>query len=207
MKQFGQSSQSPGWPVLNHPGSSLYRGALFGVADSSDLAKPPRNVPQANREVFDVGHRRGEILGLAKMATALQSIGRLGELYIGATKAGARIGEIYSHDPRTTTTEVSEPAERFAKGHGLWGSLVVLKSLVNRHKDLVSAVRVDLVSDPEISGWFTLCFCVRTSAGLPEVLEFDDRLRDLMIESIPAKDQIYFAIGFQFEKLPNANGC
>lgn len=179
MTQLGQNSQPRTWPVLNEPGSSPYRRTLFGVADSSDLAKLPRNVPQANREVFD----------------------------IRATKAGAGIGEIYSYGHRTATTEVSESAERFARGHGLWGSLVVLKSLVTRHKDFVSAVKVDLVSDPEVSGWFTLRFCVRTIAGLAEVLEFDDRLRDLMIESIPAKDQIYFAIGFQFEELPNANGC
>ena len=113
---------------------------------------------------------------------------------------------ISSHNHCTATTEVSDAAERFARAQGLWDSLVVLKSLVNRDKELVSGVKVDLVSDPEVSGWFTLRFCVRTSAELPEVIEFDDWLRDLMIKSLPAKDQIYFAIGFQFDK-PDANGC
>lgn len=118
-----------------------------------------------------------------------------------------RIAAIPADGQWQTATEVSDEAERFAKTHGLWGSLVVLKSLVVRQRDLISAVRVDLISDAEVSNWFTLCFCLQTSAGVLEVLELDNRLRDLMIESIPADDLIYFAIRFQFDSLSDANGC
>jgi hypothetical protein len=117
-----------------------------------------------------------------------------------------RISAIHADGQRKTATEISDEAERFAKGHGLWPSLLVLKSLVTRHDDLVSTVKVDLLADAEVSNWFTLCFCLRTSAGVLEVLELDNRLRDLMIESIPADDLIYLAIRFQFDPQPDANG-
>ena len=116
-------------------------------------------------------------------------------------------GTIHSGGHLMPTTEISDEAERFAKGHGLWGSLRVLQSLLTPHQDLVSAVRVDLVSDPEVSNWFTLRFCLRTTAGLPDDLELDNRLRDLIFESIPAADRIFFAMQFQFDSPPDANGC
>jgi len=103
------------------------------------------------------------------------------------------------HNPWMPTANISTNAGSFARQHGLWGSLIVLKTLILRYTGLVAAIEVDLLSDPEVAGWNTICFRVRTNADLPEVLAFDDRLRDQISASIPTRNQIYFAIRFDFD--------
>jgi hypothetical protein len=97
---------------------------------------------------------------------------------------------------KTPTARVSTEAAYFARQHGLWGSLVALKNLIMLDASLVATVNVDLVSDPEVTGRFTICFSVRTSGSLSDVLDFDDRVRAFMCQSVPAEDQIYFAMRF-----------
>ena len=97
------------------------------------------------------------------------------------------------------SADISADASAFAKKHGLWGSLVILKTMILSNTNLVSALKVELSSDPEVEGWFTICFRIQTHADVPEVLDFDDRLRLQIGEDLPSKDQVFFAVCFDFD--------
>ena len=71
--------------------------------------------------------------------------------------------------------------------------------MILSNRNLVSALKVQLSSDPEVEGWFTICFRIRTHADVPEVLDFDDRLRLQIGEDLPFKDQVFFAVCFDFD--------
>jgi hypothetical protein len=93
---------------------------------------------------------------------------------------------------------VSPEAERFARRHGLWGSLILLKSLIMSNRTLFLGVAVNLVPDAEITGRFTVSFTVRTDAEISDILDFDERIRGLVYDQLPMDDQVYFAVQFEF---------
>ena len=113
---------------------------------------------------------------------------------------GERILAASEHDRVEARSEISAEADGFAGTHGLSGYLVALNSMILSHTDLVASVRVELDSDPEVNDWLTICFVIQTKDSVPEVLEFDRLLRDFMIDSIPAKERIFFAIQFPFDE-------
>jgi len=93
---------------------------------------------------------------------------------------------------------VSGQAERFAREHGLWGSLVILKTILIQETALIDGVNVELVPDPEVRDRFLISFNLRTHRPVAEVPEFDDRVRAVIYDEIPAADQVYFAVHFDF---------
>jgi len=115
-----------------------------------------------------------------------------------ALSFGPLTTELSFHTPRHGSADVSADAERFARRQGLWGSLIFLKSRIASSVGPIDTVKVDLVVDPEVDSWSTLCFAIRTRAALEAVLDLDERLRDLIGESIAAKHLVYFAVRFDF---------
>jgi hypothetical protein len=115
-----------------------------------------------------------------------------------ALSFGPLATELSSRTPGLGSADVSANAERFARRQGLWGSLIFLKSRIASYIGPIDTVKFDLVVDPEVNGWSTLCFTIRTRAALEAVLELDERLRDLIGESIAAKHLVYFAVRFDF---------
>jgi len=111
---------------------------------------------------------------------------------------GTVTAEVSSHAPGHGSADVSEAAERFARQHGIWSSLIILKAKIASNLEPIDAVKVDLISDPEVEDWCTLCFTIRTRAALEAALELDERLRDLIGESIAVKHLVYFAVRFEF---------
>jgi hypothetical protein len=99
----------------------------------------------------------------------------------------------------TPPVEVSPDAAEYARNHRLWGSLVLVKSLILRDSSLVASVNVALFPVSDAPDRSVICFTVHTSASVPEILAFDERLRDLIIDHVPAQDQIHFAFRFDFD--------
>jgi hypothetical protein len=93
---------------------------------------------------------------------------------------------------------ISAEAERYARKHGLFGSLRVMKSLVLPGASLIKSIDIDLVQDPETTDSFLICFSVDAVACVSDVLEFDRRLRDSIFDAVPADDRAYFAVRFDF---------
>jgi hypothetical protein len=95
---------------------------------------------------------------------------------------------------------VSEKAECFARDHSLWGSLVLMKSLILQAGDggLVEGIDVDVVRDPEVGDKASICFIVRVNAPIAEALELDQRISGLVYEEVPRDDQTHFVVRFEF---------
>ena len=111
-----------------------------------------------------------------------------------------RIGTAHGHGLAEARSEISADAMRFAETHGLCGYLFALNSMILSRTDLVSSVRVELDEDDEVCNWFTICFVIQTKGSVPEVLEFDGCISDFMIESIPARERMFFALQFPFDE-------
>src|SRR5580700_4085122 len=73
---------------------------------------------------------------------------------------------------------ISAKTERYARKHGLLGSLRVMKSLLLLGGALIKSIDIDLVQDPEIADSFLICFSVDAVACVSDVLEFDRSLQD-----------------------------
>ena len=99
----------------------------------------------------------------------------------------------------TPAVRVSADAERYARSHRLWGSFVIVKSLVLRAQGLAASIDVNLLRDPDATDQLTICFTVHTNAPVAAVLEFDERLRRWIFDEVPADDEIHFAIQFDFD--------
>ena len=95
---------------------------------------------------------------------------------------------------------VAEKAESFARGNALWGSLVLMKSLILEAGGggLVEAIDVDVVRDPEVGDKSSICFMIRVNGAISEALEFDQRISGLVYEDVPRGDQTHFAVRFEF---------
>lgn len=105
----------------------------------------------------------------------------------------------FAHVQLEPTVSISGEAACFARDHGLWGSLVVMKALVVRGGHRVVTVNVDLLSDPEARGRSVICFSLRSSGSILDLLNYDERLRDLVYDEVSAADRPYFAIRFEFD--------
>lgn len=93
---------------------------------------------------------------------------------------------------------ISAKAARFAKRHGLWGLTILLTRSIRSSLRSGDTVKLDLAVDPEVDGWFTLAFTIHTRAAPEAVLDLDDRLHDIVSDSIPVKHLSYFAVRFEF---------
>ena len=190
MIQLGQSTQQPTAPV--------FAGPIFPFNDSAlnrELVAPANRWPGLGLKINEslIFQGRPAIPGMGLQMPAKPS------LAAGESLESGRTARFSAHSPRIAPANVSTSAESFAREHGLWGSLIVLKNLILRYTGLVASIEIDLVSDPEVAGWNTICFCIRTNADLPEVLTFDEQLQNQVRSSIPTSDQIYFAVRFDFE--------
>jgi hypothetical protein len=116
------------------------------------------------------------------------------------TNVGSESGaSLFGQFTTGQTVNVSREAVRFAQEHRLLGWLVVMKNLMSSNGRAAVAVDVDLVSDPDLRGTPVICFAVHSSASLPDLLDYDERLRGLVCDRIPARDRLHFAIRFDLE--------
>ena len=103
---------------------------------------------------------------------------------------------VLDHGPATAMAiPVSSAAERFARANGLWGWLVVMRAFLSQTPGPVIAADVDLASDPDL-GTRVIRFALRSNGEVAEILDYDERLRDLIVDQIPPQHQVHFAIRF-----------
>jgi len=112
---------------------------------------------------------------------------------------GQSAASVFDQFSTGQTVNISTEAAHFAQEHTLWGSLVVIKTLVSRSGSPVVAVDVDLIPDPDVKGTPVICFALRSNASLPDLVDYDERLRGLVCDKVPAGDLPYFAIRFDLE--------
>lgn len=120
------------------------------------------------------------------------------EILDGGQRGDVAVDLLTGRSLSTEAISTSEAAEVFARDHGLMDSLVLFRGLVLQRRDVVNAVRIDLISDPEVRDWFTICFCIQTSAPIERVLTFDEHLRGFMYDQMPLEHHVYFAVRFEF---------
>jgi hypothetical protein len=95
--------------------------------------------------------------------------------------------------------EVLDEAEVFARSHGLWGSLILIKQLILRGgRRVVLAINVNLLADADVRGRYVIEFNIRTNRTVAEVLAFDADLQGAIFEKVPVEQQIHFAVRFDF---------
>jgi hypothetical protein len=204
MIQLGQNSQFADWrpycpPVPKKPrGSSLGPSDLIGLAGLHESTRVrPRTTPEVVGGFTQAGgltNFGARAHGLAFKETPRHVIP------VSANDVSFHLGSSVSTKPQLEpSVNVSDPAESFARKHGLWGSLIVLKSLILGGEFPLLSINVALVSDAEISGHHAISFNIRTNAEPSDVLDFDERIRELAYDQLPMDDQIYFAIRFEFE--------
>jgi len=109
-----------------------------------------------------------------------------------------RAGLWASVDLFTPFVNLSPRAVNFAKEHGMWGTLVLLKTHIVQAPAIVSRLDVILAYDRDLDNWPMLCFRVKTVESISSVLEFDAKLREFISESIPPADQERISVLFDF---------
>jgi hypothetical protein len=95
-----------------------------------------------------------------------------------------------------TRARITTAAAEFANQHSLSDSLVVLEQIVCSDGPAVT-MDVTLASDPDIGGDLILA-TVTTGLPIKDALDLDERIRFSVVDNIPAADQPYFALRFQF---------
>jgi hypothetical protein len=98
-----------------------------------------------------------------------------------------------------SAVEVSDETELFARSHGLWGSLILIKELILRGGGcVVLAIKVNLRADPDVRDRYVIEFNIHTDRTVADVLAFDADLQGAIFEKVPVEQQTHFAVRFDF---------
>jgi hypothetical protein len=192
MSQLAERSTAPIWL------HSAARTPSVPQSTFSDLAGPSTaDMP------WKVWHLGQSVSGHAKIQSRLgigepfHDVERAQPWRLAPIEAGSWLNGS-SADLWQPIAVISTDCARFARQHGMWGSLLIVRSLILRHVDVVNALEVELVHDAEIQQFSTICFVIRTRAGLERALDLDEQLRTAVIDSIPAPHQGHIAVRFEF---------
>lgn len=201
MTQLGQSAELAQWraPAPHR----VPQPSSVSLIDSSDLervvsARESASVGLVRAPEAIGGSALGALISLGARRARFQNVSM--PIGSGPTEDSTlHLGMLVSAQLQVVPpVSVSEKAENFARNRGLWGSLIMLKSLILKGSHPFSSLNIDLVADPEIPGWFSICFTLRTSADLPDILHFDESIRGLVYDQLPLEDQTHFAVRFEF---------
>ncbi len=186
--------------------SALFPSRTYGFLEDDPIPATERSVLRASLSTFGSSAEDGTLRSGAHERTGIdcssppsafsRSTGGNGKSV--APSLAPFAAELSSHAPERELTHVSEDAERFARRHGLWGSIIFIKSWIAGYIDAIDGARIDLVIDREVDGWATLCLTIRTRAGLETALNLDARLRETIGESIACRHLPLFAVRFDF---------
>lgn len=193
MSQLAERSTAPAW-LHSPPLPSSAPQATF-----SDLAAPSST--NMRRRVWQVGQGvsvRAKIQNCLGIGERFHEVKHARPWPSERVETGSWFISASTADLQKPTAAVSTDCARFARQHGMWGSLVMVRSLVLRHVEVVAALEVELVRDAEIPDLSIICFVIRTRADLQRVLDVDDELRVGLIESLPPAHQDRIAIRFEF---------
>jgi hypothetical protein len=191
MNQLGQSSEPVDWSYV--PPNRSETTDLIGTCEGTQVGL--RAIAKMVGEATPLG-------GLTTFGARAAQAFKVQKILHHATSAS--VGDSSFHLGTSVPPQleppvhVSDEAERFARARGLWGSLVMLKSLILKGTGLLLGVNVNLVPDAEVSGQFAISFRIRTNANVSDVLDFDEKIRELAYDQLPMHDQIHFVVQFEF---------
>jgi hypothetical protein len=98
-----------------------------------------------------------------------------------------------------SATEITPAAEKYAKHLGLYGALVLTKTLVHEQFSSMKALTVDVNEDPDEGGYSTICFAITIHETVDRVLELEDALYDMLYDRLPPDALFYFSFTYRFE--------
>ncbi len=183
----------PGWIGTRGPVISTLVDTLADLVESWGLRDA--------RTAFDLPSTRREITAVLGTGLPLRLPDTLSiALPISETeriKDWSRLGRGYFANPPHET--VTPLAEEYAKAKGLYGSLFVVKAIVNEIMPSAEALLVDLREDFDDLGYATVCFTVTTRESVDRALELDDALQDALIDRIPPHHRLHLSFNYKFE--------
>jgi hypothetical protein len=108
--------------------------------------------------------------------------------------------ESFSSNPaaRRLSEAITPAAEKYARAHGLYGSLVLAREIVQQMVPSMKALHVDMNEDPDEGGYTTIRLTITTQETVERVLEADHTLQTALYERIPARALMYLAFMYQF---------
>jgi hypothetical protein len=98
-----------------------------------------------------------------------------------------------------SVAEITPAAEKYAKHLGLYGALVLTKTLVHEQFSSMKALTVDVKEDPDEGGYSTICFAITIHETVDRVLELEDALYDMLYDRLPSDALFYFSFTYRFE--------
>jgi hypothetical protein len=98
-----------------------------------------------------------------------------------------------------SAAEITAAAENYAKHLGLYGALVLTKTLVHEQFSSMEALTVDVKEDPDEGGYATICFAITIQESVDRVLELEDALYDMLYDRLPPDALFYFSFTYRFE--------
>jgi hypothetical protein len=98
-----------------------------------------------------------------------------------------------------SAAEITPAAEKYAKHLGLYGALVLTKTLVHEQFSSMKALTVDVKEDPDEGGYSTICFAITIHESVDRVLELEDALYDMLYDRLPPDALFYFSFTYRFE--------
>jgi hypothetical protein len=112
-------------------------------------------------------------------------------------KSGFDPGVLGQSNQQLPTVRFGRQVEEFARAHGIVGSLAIMDAILLEQRGWISSVNVEVSNDPEFDYTF-LSFKLGTSSSVDEVLVRDARLQELILNLVPAEDQMHMAIVYEF---------
>ncbi len=113
--------------------------------------------------------------------------------------AGAAAARPVKKRRKAVTHVIPADVTQFARRKGIYRSLLKATEIVRQTTPALRGIRVEVSRDPEVVGWTTLCFHIRTRAGVEAVLAGEDALCAAMYERIGARDRCLLAFLYEFE--------
>lgn len=98
-----------------------------------------------------------------------------------------------------SAAEITPAAEKYAKHLGLFGALVITKTLVYEKFSSMKALTVDVKEDPDEGGYSTICFAITIHESVDRVLELEDAFYDMLYDRLPPDALFYFSFTYRFE--------
>ena len=182
-----------GWIGSRGPGIRTLVDTLAEPVESLDLrgARTAFDLPPQRREIT-VMLGTGPSLRLPDTRSIALSISEAERI-----KDWSRLGGWYFANPPHET--ITPLAEEYAKAKGFYGSLFVVKAIVNEIMPSTEALLVDLREDFDYLGYATVCFTVTTRESVDRALELDDALQDALIDRIPPHHRLHLSFNYKFE--------
>jgi hypothetical protein len=121
--------------------------------------------------------------------------GRLIEIKLG----GSLEPPVHCLGDQTSET-VTPAAERYAKSLGIYGFVILVKSILKQTmRSSLLALYVDLREDPDDHTSKTICFYATVRLSADEAIELDESVQSQLVASIPPVDRVHLSISYEFK--------